>query len=153
MTKTSCQGCRQLTNARVKRELTGAPLPPVLAINTAVHTPENVEVWLDKQTPQGPQCFLQPRIAISETGDRVIPINKTTSTEASTLSVYELRALVVQIQADDDPAHLVSLVKGSYLKLYTRMIEADHVCSGRLESSKYWLACLQRFSCQSHYGG
>lgn len=114
MTKVSCQGCRSLTSARVRRELTGAQLPPVLAVNTAVHTQDHVEMWLDKQTVNGPERFLQPAFAISQSGDRIIPLTKDAIADRQDLCVYELRAMVVQIQAEDDPAHLVSLVKGKH---------------------------------------
>lgn len=114
MTKVSCQGCRSLTSARVRRELTGAPLPSVLAVNTAVHTPDHVEMWLDKQTRAGTQRFLQPALAISPSGDRVVPLSSGTMADSQDLCIYELRAIVVQIQAEDDPAHLVSLVKSKY---------------------------------------
>lgn len=99
-------------NQRMKRELSGTHLPSVLAINTAVHTPEHVETWLDKQSNTGAQHFLQPRIAISSTGHRIISDPERTSADLTDMVVYELRALVVQIQAENDPAHLVSLVKG-----------------------------------------
>lgn len=112
MTKVSCQGCRSLTSARVRRELTGAQLPPVLAVNTAVHTQDHVEMWLDKQTRAGTERFLQPAFAISSSGDRIVPFSKDTLADKQDLCIYELRAMVVQIQAEDDPAHLVSLVKG-----------------------------------------
>lgn len=112
MTKVSCQGCRSLSSARVRRELTGAQLPPVLAVNTAVHTPDHVEMWLDKQTRSGPQRFLQPALAISPAGDRIVPLSRENMTDNQGMCIYELRAMVVQIQAEDDPAHLVSLVKG-----------------------------------------
>lgn len=117
MTKVSCQGCRTLSSARVRRELTGAQLPPVLAVNTAVHTPDHVEMWLDKQTRTGSQRFLQPVFAISPSGDRILSLSKETVADIQDLCVYELRAMVVQIQAEDDPAHLVSLVKGEHESL------------------------------------
>lgn len=55
--------------------------------------------------------FLQPAIAISPSGDQVVPLAKHSMSQPD-LCTYELRAMVVQIQAEDDPAHLVSLVKG-----------------------------------------
>lgn len=141
MTKVSCAGCRQLTSARVRRELTGAPLPPVLAINTAVHTPDHVEIWLDKpsRTGMATHRFLQPAIAVSPNGDRIIPLSKHTAQEADMVT-YELRAMVVQIQAEDDPAHLVSLVKGepTRRRLNANMADSHKTVDRAITADSQW---------------
>ncbi|CAD6575124.1 MAG: poly(A)-specific ribonuclease [Cyphobasidiales sp. Tagirdzhanova-0007] len=116
-TKTTCANCRLSlnyrlsTNARVKRQLTGVQLPPVLSVNTAVHTSDHMEIWLDCLS-QGPQArFLQPRFAINLLGTVVKPLAGGEAIDDESLVIYELQAIVAQIQADDDPAHLVSLIK------------------------------------------
>ncbi|OAV97453.1 hypothetical protein PTTG_26056 [Puccinia triticina 1-1 BBBD Race 1] len=115
-------------------------LPAVLALNTGVTNSEQFEIWLDRRakpaavpsTTSKPahleddsaaanDHFLQPEIGISIEPLPDLP-QDTTSSRISVgdnhplkmppnAVVYELRGLIVQIQADDETPHLVSLIK------------------------------------------
>ncbi|KAL7004824.1 poly(A)-specific ribonuclease [Cystobasidiomycetes sp. EMM_F5] len=110
VTRSICPACRKTTAAKVRRQLTGAPLPTILAVNTAVHTSDHMQVWLDTPAEIGSR-FLQPRIGISALGDRVVAVLDNEPLLQDGLVVYELQSIIAQIQAIDDPAHLVTLVK------------------------------------------
>ena len=93
-TKTTCSSCRQPTHLRVRRILSrtdGAFLPPVLAINAGVHTPEHVGIWLDRRGER----FLLPRIGISPDGDNIEVSSESndaqTTGSAGTKTIYGLR--------------------------------------------------------------
>lgn len=122
VTRSICPACRKTTAAKVRRQLTGAPLPTILAVNTAVHTSDHMQVWLDTPAEIGSR-FLQPRIGISALGDRVVAVLDNEPLLQDGLVVYELQSIIAQIQAIDDPAHLVTLVK-SKSALICNKIEA-----------------------------
>lgn len=92
VTKATCTGCRHFANARVRRQLTGSELPPVLVVNTAVHTSDHMEVWLDSAEQGSAARFLQPRIAINRTGTRVktVEAGQEADVDDDTIT-YELR--------------------------------------------------------------
>ena len=111
-TKTSCGQCRQPTHLRVRRILApAAQLPPLLAINAGVTTPEHLALWADAGTGR----FLLPRIGVGRSGETFVVTDERDGAAARSLMddrvVYELRAMVVQIQLEGDPAHLVSIVR------------------------------------------
>ena len=92
VTKATCTGCRHFANARVRRQLTGSELPPVLVINTAVHTSDHMEVWLDSAEQGSAARFLQPRIAINRTGTRVKTVEASQEADGDDDTIiYELR--------------------------------------------------------------
>lgn len=118
VTRSICPSCRQTTSARVRRQLTGSALPSVLTVNASIHTPDHMQAWVDPPLQTGqPKRFLSPQIAVSLLGDEVVTVEPG-EVPAQGLLTYELCAIVVQIQSAEDPAHLVSLVKGK-----PRMIE------------------------------
>jgi PAB-dependent poly(A)-specific ribonuclease subunit 2 len=91
VTKATCSGCRHFANARVRRQLTGSDLPPVLVVNTAVHTSDHMEVWLDSAGQGAAARFLQPRIAINRTGTLVKTLEGGTEATDDETITYELR--------------------------------------------------------------
>ncbi|KNZ47967.1 hypothetical protein VP01_5g4 [Puccinia sorghi] len=114
-------------------------LPSVLAINAGVTNSEQFEIWLDERaksasvakpggtteddSPNINHHFLQPEIGISiepqHHQDGVTPSSRILIGDNRPIEVpdnavlYELRGLIVQIQADDETPHLVSLIKVS----------------------------------------
>ena len=112
VTRSICPSCKQTTSARVRRQLTGSALPSVLTVNASIHTPDHMQAWVDPPLQTGqPKRFLSPQIAVSLLGDEVVTVEPG-EVPAQGLLTYELCAIVVQIQSAEDPAHLISLVKG-----------------------------------------
>lgn len=77
--------------AKVRRELTGNFLPPVLAVNTAVHTSDHVDVWLDVKKKGEVKRFLKPRFSISATGQSVTALRDEAAFVPAGEVVYELK--------------------------------------------------------------
>ncbi|GAA96870.1 uncharacterized protein L969DRAFT_87898 [Mixia osmundae IAM 14324] len=108
-TRATCAACRQFAHARVRRVLTN-DLPPVVTINANVNTADHMEMWLDGKTSK--DRFLQPSFVISRGMSGLSIQDEASSIAADTDSVcYQLTAIVCQIQSDDDPAHLISLIR------------------------------------------
>ncbi|KAM0788388.1 hypothetical protein ACM66B_001526 [Microbotryomycetes sp. NB124-2] len=106
-----CASCHQSTIVKTKRVMTDAPLPPVLVVNAGVRTADELETWIDNKHDTGSR-FLSPRFAIVKQDTSVGVTCLTRNQEAPADSVvYELRAMVAQIQPEDDPSHLVALAQ------------------------------------------
>ena len=101
----------------------------MLAVNTAVHTSDHIDVWLDSTKKGERSRFLKPRFSVNATGQSVTALRDEAAFVPPGDVVYELKvdmsilswrsllklslqAMVVQIQTEDDAPHLVSLVKG-----------------------------------------
>lgn len=135
----TCSTCRQSHHLRIKRILSdAAPLPPVLIMNAGVRTADELEFWTDGRQGEG-RRFLESRFYIGkETAtDGGLVVSSPESSEGQTgVAVYELRvsnsdlllsscwyrqlmfgfqAMVVQIQAEGDPPHLVAVARGTLL--------------------------------------
>lgn len=105
-TRFSCPQCRVTVAAKVKRELAGTFLPPVLAVNTAVHTSDHVDVWLDATKKGETKRFLKPRFSIDATGRTVTALRDEAAFVPAGDVVYELK---VQIPVHCAPKGLTSL--------------------------------------------
>ncbi|KAJ7168294.1 ubiquitin carboxyl-terminal hydrolase-domain-containing protein [Mycena crocata] len=96
--KATCQTCKHFSNFSSRRSIASRDLPPILAVNASVYTPESLSYWLDNRN----QTFLKPHI---ELHGQVEGIDDPESV------VYELRSLVVQIVTKEKNSHLVAIVK------------------------------------------
>lgn len=122
--KALCPSCNQTTHQRWRRVPAPASdptvksrgFPPVLALNAAVSTPDQLEFWIDSRTRREGR-FLQPRLGISTvdgTAGASLMIGDDVTApmpRGDKAAEYELAAMVLQIQAEDDPPHLVAVVK------------------------------------------
>lgn len=110
--KLNCPVCGNTTHQRWRR-VPASPVhfPPILALNAAVTNSDQLEYWVDSHSRREGR-FLQPTIGISTAGGLMIGDDVTAPMPQDESTVlYDLQALIVQIQAEDDPPHLVSLVK------------------------------------------
>ncbi|KAL1747522.1 ubiquitin carboxyl-terminal hydrolase-domain-containing protein [Schizophyllum fasciatum] len=96
--KATCQSCKRFSSFSSRRTIPSRDLPPLLAVNAAVHNEESLRPWLDVRR----QRFLSPRIELR--GD----INGADDPETA---LYEIRSLVVQVVGKDSKPHLVAIVK------------------------------------------
>ncbi|KAI0781364.1 ubiquitin carboxyl-terminal hydrolase-domain-containing protein [Trametes elegans] len=96
--KATCQTCKQFATFESRRSLRSRALPPVLAVNAAVHGEETARFWRDQRR----QTFLRPRVELR---------GKIEGMDDPETVVYELRAMVVQVVSKDSNSHLVALVK------------------------------------------
>ncbi|KAI0329853.1 hypothetical protein GY45DRAFT_1324455 [Cubamyces sp. BRFM 1775] len=96
--KATCQTCKQFATFETRRSIRTRDLPPVLAINAAVHNEETHKFWRDQRR----QTFLKPRVELRGQFEGM---------DDPETVVYELRAMVVQVVAKDANSHLVALVK------------------------------------------
>ncbi|KAI4525371.1 hypothetical protein K525DRAFT_234573 [Schizophyllum commune Loenen D] len=96
--KATCQSCKRFSTFTSQRTIHSRELPPLLAVNTAVHDEETLRPWLDVRR----QRFLTPQVELR--GD----INGVDDTETA---LYEIRSMVVQIVGKDRKPHLVAIVK------------------------------------------
>ncbi|BGP38499.1 poly(A)-specific ribonuclease [Rhodotorula kratochvilovae] len=114
MARLPCSSCRQNTHVRIRRTLPAeaARLPPVLVLNAGVRTAEELELWRDGREGEGRRFVMSRfRLARGKNGEALV---KKVEGEAGEGDVeYELRAMVVQIQAEGDAPHLVSLTRVS----------------------------------------
>ncbi|GAA6000190.1 hypothetical protein JCM10207_007897 [Rhodosporidiobolus poonsookiae] len=109
-----CSSCKQNTHVRIRRVVSdsGAPLPPVLALNAGVRTADELELWMDGR-PGGASRFLRSRFRVGrgKMGEPVVK-DAVEGAKAEEGEVeYALRAMVVQIQAEGDPPHLVAFAR------------------------------------------
>ncbi|BGO90283.1 hypothetical protein NBRC10512_004804 [Rhodotorula toruloides] len=109
-----CSSCRQNTHVRVRRAIPDmAQLPPVFVVNAGVRTADELELWMDKRDGSaGSKRFLPSRFTLSK-GEGVAVVVESDKPAAGSAEAieYELRAMVVQIQAEGDAPHLVSLAR------------------------------------------
>ncbi|GAA5943118.1 hypothetical protein JCM3775_000652 [Rhodotorula graminis] len=114
MARLPCSSCRQNTHVRIRRTLPSDParLPPVLTLNAGVRTAEELELWRDGRERDGSRFVLSRfRLGRGKGGGAVV---KGSEGEAAEGEVeYELRAMVVQIQAEGEAPHLVSFARVS----------------------------------------
>ncbi|KAI0059101.1 PAB-dependent poly-A-specific ribonuclease subunit PAN2 [Artomyces pyxidatus] len=94
--KAICQTCKQYTTLESSRSIPTRHLPPVIAVNANVFTPENHRHWLDNRK----QTFLTPTIEVHGHIEGV---------EDHVPTTYELRSMIVKIV--DTHSHLVAIVK------------------------------------------
>ncbi|EIW60790.1 poly(A)-specific ribonuclease [Trametes versicolor FP-101664 SS1] len=96
--KATCQTCKQFATFESRRAIRSRDLPPVLAVNAAVHNEDTHKFWRDQRR----QTFLKPRVELR---------GQLENMDDPESVVYELRAMVVQVVAKDANSHLVALVK------------------------------------------
>ncbi|KAH9857626.1 ubiquitin carboxyl-terminal hydrolase-domain-containing protein [Lenzites betulinus] len=96
--KATCQSCKLFAAFESRRAIRSRDLPPVLAVNAAVHNEDTQKFWLDQRR----QTFLKPTVELRGQVDGM---------DDPESVVYELRAMVVQVVTKDANSHLVSLVK------------------------------------------
>lgn len=75
----------------MRRRLTGKALPSVLTVNTAVHTSDHMDIWLDKLKQGSRSRFLQPRFAVNLAGDTVLSLESDNVEVPAGMVVYELQ--------------------------------------------------------------
>ncbi|GAA6005194.1 hypothetical protein JCM11491_002615 [Sporobolomyces phaffii] len=114
--KLPCSTCRQNTHIRMRRALPElTPLPPVLVFNAGVRTAEELELWMDKRTNGGDRKrWLRSKFSLGRgpNGEPIVgDTGKKAKSKAKDAVEYELRAMVVQIQAEGDAPHLVALAR------------------------------------------
>ena len=102
--KATCQTCKQFATFESRRAIRSRDLPPVLAVNAAVHSEDAHKFWRDQRK----QTFLQSRVEIHGQVDGM---------DDPEAAVYELRAMVVQVVSKDTNSHLVSIIKGAFVIL------------------------------------
>ncbi|GAA5954496.1 hypothetical protein JCM21900_005967 [Sporobolomyces salmonicolor] len=109
-----CSACKQNTHVRIRRALPDdSQLPPVLVFNAGVRTADELELWMDGREGEGSR-FLRSRFRLGRGagGEAVVkPVGKEGKGDDEV--EYELRAMVVQIQAEGDAPHLVALARVS----------------------------------------
>lgn len=108
--KTVCRACKQLSHVTVKRDLFlpgpgQASLPPLLSINTGVKTADHLDLWQDG--PGLHDRFLRPSFAVVSDSPAVTLVER--ATQPNHIE-YRLQGMVLQIQVEGEPAHLVTLV-------------------------------------------
>ena len=109
-----CPACRTTAHFRIRRSIITSdtkPLPAVLAINAGVRTSDQLEVWQDG--PSGEQ-FLKQRFGVITEGEAVWVVDEAGLDRSEThgsKALYELQGMVLQIQADGEGAHLVSVIR------------------------------------------
>lgn len=115
-TKATCRSCHTpMSIIRSKRILPNTDqLPQALSMNCAVNTGEQLRYWLDGANST--RSYLPLKISIKVDGDDVdIRDIRRESQEKEERSkgsaIYELRSMVVQVQADQDIPHLIAVVK------------------------------------------
>ncbi|GAA5946166.1 hypothetical protein JCM3765_000141 [Sporobolomyces pararoseus] len=116
--KLPCSSCRQNTHIRMRRALPeSTPLPPVLVFNAGVRTADELELWMDKRGNGGDRKrWLKSKFTLGkgQNGEPVVSeTGKKSKLKAKDPVDYELRAMVVQIQAEGDAPHLVALARVS----------------------------------------
>ncbi|KAK4058405.1 poly(A)-specific ribonuclease [Microbotryomycetes sp. JL221] len=107
----ACSSCHQSAIVKVRRTMTDSPLPPVLVVNAGVRTTDELNCWIDGHPTDGKR-FLQPRFAVTKQGlNMAITSLGRGEQPPPNSTVYELRAMVNQIQSEDDASHLVALAR------------------------------------------
>lgn len=109
ISKTLCSACRRATHIKVRRQLSteggNSALPALLSINAGVRTALHLDLWQDGPAPE--QHFLPNSFALSATNTDVQVLPQARDQSHVT---YQLRGMVLQIQVEGEPAHLVALV-------------------------------------------
>lgn len=121
--RSQCANCKNSVFLRSFRRLTHGSerdLPCVLAINAGVKSAEQLEMWQDRQSGGNtfnrflPTAFkARPHSSGVEYGN--CSLDSLAALKEGEIA-YALRGLVVQIQSEEDGAHLVALVKKSGCK-------------------------------------
>ncbi|KAJ6488514.1 ubiquitin carboxyl-terminal hydrolase-domain-containing protein [Mycena vitilis] len=96
--KATCQTCKHFSNFSSRRSIASRDLPPILAINASVYSPESLSYWLDSKNHR----FLKPRIELH---------GQVEGLDDPEVAVYALRSLVVQIVNKEKNSHLVAIIK------------------------------------------
>lgn len=99
--KATCQTCKQFATFESRRSIRTRDLPPILAVNAAVHNEETHRFWRDQRR----QTFLKPRIELR---------GQVEGMDDPETVVYELRAMVAQVVTKDAHSHLVAIIKGQF---------------------------------------
>ena len=106
----TCATCRMPQHFRIRRDIDTSRLPPILSLNAGVRTADELECWSDTRQPHG-KHFINRSFALAREGTTVQVItNEALGLPLSAVS-YDLTAMVVQIQAEDDVPHLVCYAK------------------------------------------
>lgn len=114
-TKATCRSCHTpLSIIKSRRILPETNrLPQALSINCAVNTSEQLRFWMDNANTS--KSYLPPKLAIKVENDslsiRDLRSEGTDSDQHEGCAIYELRSMVVQVQADQDIPHLIAIVK------------------------------------------
>lgn len=105
-----CSSCKQNTHVRVRRVLPeSATLPPILVVNAGVRTADELDVWRDGR--EGPSSrFLSGRFRMRRGPEGLAQISAEGKAREGDVE-YALKAMVVQIQTEDEAPHLVALAK------------------------------------------
>ncbi|GAA5868955.1 hypothetical protein JCM16303_000318 [Sporobolomyces ruberrimus] len=116
--KLPCSTCRQNTHIRMRRALPDVtPLPPVLVFNAGVRTAEELELWMDKRGEGAERKrWLKSKFSLGkgQNGEPIVnETGKKSKVKVKESVDYELRAMVVQIQAEGEAPHLVALARVS----------------------------------------
>ncbi|CEQ42977.1 SPOSA6832_04843, partial [Sporobolomyces salmonicolor] len=134
-----CSACKQNTHVRIRRALPDdSQLPPVLVFNAGVRTADELELWMDGREGEGSR-FLRSRFRLGRGagGEAVVkPVVKEGKGDDEV--EYELRAMVVQIQAEGDAPHLVALARGRILNLSLTVILAPLVSPEETTPGSSW---------------
>ncbi|GAA5878976.1 hypothetical protein JCM1840_007400 [Sporobolomyces johnsonii] len=109
-----CSACKQNTHVRIRRVLPDdSQLPPVLVFNAGVRTADELELWMDGREGEGSR-FLRSRFRLGRgAGGEAVVKPAVKEGKGDDEVEYELRAMVVQIQAEGDAPHLVALARVS----------------------------------------
>ena len=139
--KATCQTCKQFATFESRRSIRTRDLPPLLAINAAVHSEETHKFWRDQRKQQ---TFLKPRIEMR---------GQIEGMDDPETVVYELRAMVAQVVAKDTNSHLVAIVKGALYNFSHYAAVLTVVNSTRSRGvGPGAVVHLQRLRCAEHHG-
>ncbi|THH31551.1 hypothetical protein EUX98_g2646 [Antrodiella citrinella] len=97
--RATCQQCnRQFAVFESRRSIATKDLPPILAVNAGVYTPEALNFWQDGRN----SVFLKPTVEVN---------GEVMGVEDPQNAIYELRGMVVQVMSKDKHSHLVAIIK------------------------------------------
>ncbi|BGP54203.1 hypothetical protein JCM8202_001336 [Rhodotorula sphaerocarpa] len=106
-----CSSCKQNTHVRVRRVLPAeATLPPVLVFNAGVRTADELDVWRDGREAPGSR-FVAERFRVRRGSEGLLRVTTSAEPAQDGDIEYALKAMVVQIQTEDEAPHLVALAK------------------------------------------
>lgn len=116
LAKATCRACNTPASAiRSQRVLPPTEsLPQAISVNCTINTSDQLRYWLMGNKGRS---YLPSKLAISVLGDGVRVEEIRSDEEENAIkergdhAVYLLRSMVVQVQADKDPPHLVSFAK------------------------------------------
>lgn len=110
ISKTLCSACKRVSHLRVKRQFPvdssspSATLPPLLSLNAGVKTADHLDLWQDG--PQPGQHFLPSSFFVATNTPEVV----ISDTPDDNSVEYRLKGMILQIQVEGEPAHLVALI-------------------------------------------